>query len=434
MHVLHAATHEHTGAGRSAVRVHRAIARTGIKSEMLVLHGTGADPDVKVFAGMLRRRAADLQLRAENALLMLQGSRDGGYRSLALGRGPGLACIRDSPADIVHLHWIPGLLGVADLPAIDRPVVWTFHDQWPICGAEHYTELERPRLGYEKGNRAPSASGPDLDRWTWQRKRRAWKSFMPTIVCSSHWLGAATRASLMFGDRDIHVVATPLDTTLYRQQDRAAARARLGLPGDRKLILFGAWDATRDRRKGFHVLSEALRLLSLRGLASGADLVLFGAKGDGPVQGFNTHWLGFVEGETDMSRIYSACDMLAIPSLQDNFPNVLAEAMACGLPAVGSDTGGIPDLIRHGETGLLAAPGDAVQLAGNLERMLRDGSLWSRLGAAARTAVEQACDERVVGARYAEIYHLARERHSAAREPRALPSAPAPDATGRTGC
>ncbi|HTP62154.1 MAG TPA: glycosyltransferase [Burkholderiales bacterium] len=410
MHVLHAATHEHTGAGRSAVRIHRAIARTGSRSEMIVLDGTGANPGVKVLPGALRRRLAGLQLRAENGLLALQESGEPGFRSLALGRGPGLAGIGDSTADIVHLHWIPQLLGVADLPAIGKPVVWTFHDQWPICGAEHYTELERPRLGYLPGNRAPGASGPDLDRWTWRRKREAWKSFAPTIVCSSRWLGAATRASQMFGDREIHVIATPLDTSLYRPQDRGAARARLGLPGDRTLLLFGAWEATRDRRKGFHVLSEALRRLHLRGLAASVDLVLFGAKGEGPVQGFNTHWLGFVEGENNMSRVYSACDALAIPSLQDNYPNVLAEAMACGLPAVGSDTGGIPDLIRHRETGLLAAPGNAEQLAGGLELLLSDAMLRSSLGKAARRAVERDCDEQAIGARYLEIYRAAASR------------------------
>ena len=155
------------------------------------------------------------------------------------------------------------------------------------------------------------------------------------------------------------------------------------------------------------MLSEALRQLSARGLAADADLVLFGVAGQGPVHGFGTHWMGMIDSEASMSLLYSACDVFALPSLQDNFPNTLAEAMACGLPAVGSDTGGIPDLIRHGETGLLAAPGNAAQLAQQLERLLRDAALRARLGAAARLAVETACDERAAGARYAEIYKQA---------------------------
>jgi glycosyltransferase involved in cell wall biosynthesis len=412
LHVLHAATHEHTGAGRAAVRTHGAVARAGMHSELLVLHGTGAEPGIEVLGGKLRHIAADLRLRAENALLSLQKDGDGTYptyRSLGFA-GPGLARIRSKRPDVVHLHWIPGLLGIADLPAIDRPVVWTFHDQWPICGAEHYTELARPRLGYETGNRGPGARGPDLDRWTWQRKRAAWKSFAPTIVCSSRWMAGEVRASLLFGNREVHVLPNPLDTALYCAQERAAARRRFGLPAGRKLLLFGAWGATSDRRKGFHVLSEALRQLSGSGLAADTDLVLFGATGNRRVQGFNTHWLGVVGDEASMRQLYSACDVLAIPSLQDNLPNILAEAMACGLPAVGSDTGGIPDLVRHMKTGLLAAPGDAAQLAERLALLLRDAALRARIAVAARRAVEQFCDESAVAARYIDIYRQAKEQ------------------------
>jgi glycosyltransferase involved in cell wall biosynthesis len=127
------------------------------------------------------------------------------------------------------------------------------------------------------------------------------------------------------------------------------------------------------------------------------------------VQGFNTHWLGVIPDEAAMRQLYSACDLLAIPSLQDNLPNILAEAMACGLPAVGSDTGGIPDLIRNRETGLLAAPGDAAQLAEQLALLLRDAALRSRIREAARLAIGQACGERAVGTRYADIYKQAVE-------------------------
>ena len=403
MRVLGVTTHEHTGAGRAAVRTHRAVQTAGVRSELLVLHGDGTDPGVTVLGGPLRTRLADLRLRAEGVLLSLQSSGDGAYRSLGLRGGPGLAAINCRRADVVHLHWIPGLLGIADLPSIARPVVWTFHDQWPICGAEHYTDLARPRAGYEPGNRAPGARGLDLDRWVWRRKRALWPGFAPLIVCPSRWLAGEVRASVLFRDREIRVIPNPLDTSRYAPQDRAAARARLGLPDGRTLLLFAANRATSDTRKGFGVLAEALRRLSEGGLAAGADLVVCGAAGEGSVHGFATHWLGQIEG-ADMCQPYSACDVLVVPSLQDNLPNVLAEGMACGLPAVASDVGGIPDLVRHGESGLLAAPGDAPQLAARLRQLLTDAALRDRIRAAAQRAVEDACEPRKVGARYLEIY------------------------------
>jgi glycosyltransferase involved in cell wall biosynthesis len=401
MRVLGVATHEHTGAGRAAARIHAALAGAGADSRLLVLHGGGAGVDV--LGRGLAFLAADLRNRAELALLSLQKGGEPGFRSLGLG-GPGLARINADSADVVHLHWIPGMLGIADLPAIRKPVVWTFHDAWPICGAEHYTALARPRSGYASGNRAPGASGPDLDRWTWQRKRARWRNFAPVVVCPSRWLADEVRASVLFGGREVHVVPNPVDTALYRPQDRAKARAALGLPQDRVLIAFGAQRASEDRRKGFHVLEEALASLAARGHPARADLVVFGAAGSGSVRGFRTHWMGVVEDEARMSQVYAACDVFALPSLQDNYPNTLVEAMACGLPPAASRVGGVSDLVLAGETGLLAAPGDATQLAGALQALLADPDLRARLGAAARRTIEAQCDPQQVGKRYLEIH------------------------------
>lgn len=375
---------------------------------MLVLHGSGTAPGIEVLGGPARQRLAYLRLRAEQALLSLQSGAEAGYRSFGFA-GPGLARIRALAPDLVHLHWIPELLGIADLPVLGRPVVWTFHDAWPICGTEHYTALARPREGYQPGNRAPGASGPDLDRWAWRRKRAQWKDFSPVIVCPSRWLAGEVRASALFGGREVHVVPNPLDTALFRPQDRAEARRQLGLPADRTLLLFGAWAATEDQRKGFHVLADALQRLHALGHAGETDLVVFGAQGSGNVRGFATHWMGFIEDEAAMSRLYAACDVFVLPSLQDNFPNTLAEALACGLAAVASDAGGIPDMLRPMETGLLARPGDAAELAERLATLLRDPGLRARLGGAGRRSIEQMCNQRSVAARYLEIYRQALE-------------------------
>ena len=404
MRVLHAATHEHTGAGRAAARIHAALRASGVDSELLVLYGDAADPGTEVLGDPVRRRVATLHRRLEEGLLGLQRSGDDAYRSLGLGGAPGLARIRAKRPDIVHLHWIPGLLGIADLPQLPAPAVWTLHDAWPICGAEHYAGAARPREGYTAANRPPGSGGLDLDRWTWERKRAHWRGFDPLLVCTSRWMADEVRASALFRGRPVRVIPNPLDTALYRPLDRAAARSRLGLPPGRPLLLFSAWRATEDRRKGFAVLAEALRLLGARGLAGTFDLVVAGAAGTQPVHGFATHWREGSADEARMRDLYSACEMIAIPSLSDNSPNTLAEAMACGAAVAGSDAGGIPDLLRHGETGLVAARGDAAQLAERLAALAGDAGLRARLAEAGRRAVESACAPAVVAAQYADAY------------------------------
>src|SRR5690349_3472332 len=125
MRVLGVATHEHTGAGRAAVRTHAALARAGAQSELLVLHGRCAEPGISVPGGRATQLAADLRNRTERALLRLAAGDEPGFRP---GRASEIPARRPR-----HLHWIPGMLGIRDLPAIRKPVVWTFHDAWPIC-------------------------------------------------------------------------------------------------------------------------------------------------------------------------------------------------------------------------------------------------------------------------------------------------------------
>lgn len=388
MRILHATTHQDSGAGRAALRIHRAVRASGADSSVLALYASNPGLHVRIVAG--------LQRRAERALLSLLGSAGGNYRSLGLLGSSGAAKIRAERPDIVHLHWIPGLLRIADLPAIDCPVVWTFHDAWPILGVQHYDDTRQPRSG--------------IDRWVFERKQYLWRNFAPIIVAPSRWLAEEARRSPLFGARDVHVIPNPVDTALFHPQDRAEARARLGLPADRILLLHGAWNSATDRRKGFHVLTGALGQLASRGHADKADLVVFGASGSERVGGLRTHWQGFIADDARLAALYSACDIVIIPSLQDNLPNILVEAMACGAAAVGSATGGIPDLIREGETGLLAPPGDASALSRQLERLLGDAALRARLGQGARRRVELACNERAVGAAYLELYRAALER------------------------
>lgn len=414
MRVLHAATHEYTGAGRAAARTHAAIRKAGVAdSRLLVLYGDGSDDGTEVLGRGFARRVATLRRMVEERLLALQGAPDGAYRTLGLPGAPGLPAIRRERPDLVHLHWIPGLLGIADLPRIAAPVVWTLHDAWPICGAEHYTEATRAREGYLAANRAAGSTGIDLDRWTWERKRRLWAGFTPTLVCTSRWMADEVRSSALFRGREVHLVPNPLDLSLYRPQDRAAARAAAGLPPGRTLVLFSAWGATTDRRKGFHVLEAALARLSADPASARFELAVLGATGSGPVGGVPAHWLGTTGDEAALRRLYAACDAIAIPSLQDNYPNTLVEAMACGLPAVASDTGGIPDLVRNGETGLLVPPGNAERLAAALGKLASDAGLRARLSSAARETVERTCAEPVVAARYDAIYREAAARYAA---------------------
>ena len=173
--------------------------------------------------------------------------------------------------DLVHLHWLgDGTLSIEEIGRLPMPLVWTLHGQWAFCGAEHYTSPplpgetascdERFAAGYSHASRPAHEGGPDLNRRTWLRKQRAWRRSIH-IVCPSHWLADCARRSTLIGEWPIKVIPNPTDLNVWAPCDKAQARALLGLPAERPLVLFGAIGGSADPRKGADLLLEALQRL-----------------------------------------------------------------------------------------------------------------------------------------------------------------------------
>ena len=149
-------------------------------------------------------------------------------------------------------------------------------------------------------------------------------------------------------------------------------------------LLLDAWSALGDRRRGARLalvgrgpLAEPIRRRSIPGV----------------------HVVGLLEGQA-LSAAYASADLFVFPSTTETFGNVLAEAMASGLPSVAANAGGVVEFARHGENAWLVAPGSADALAAGLDRLLGDAALRRRLAAAAlRTAAERrwdAIDDRLI--------------------------------------
>jgi hypothetical protein len=142
---------------------------------------------------------------------------------------------RQCQANLVHLHWLgDSTLSIEEIGRLTMPLVWSLHDQWAFCGAEHYTSPplpgetassdERFAAGYSPANRLAHESGPDLNRRTWLRKRRAWRRPIH-IVCPSHWLADCARSSTLMVDWPITVIPNPIDLSVCPPCDQAQARA-----------------------------------------------------------------------------------------------------------------------------------------------------------------------------------------------------------------
>ena len=311
-------------------------------------------------------------------------------------------------ADIIHLHWAcQGMLSLSGILRILRSgkrIVWTLHDEWPYLGVCHY----RGECTEEECRRCPLMSG-STPYYIYTRKREMYREGQLTFVGCSQWITDQARRALP----SAHVVHINncIPSALFHPSDRRKARRALALPETGRLLLFCSQNVS-DERKGIKYLVEALRTLSNSPLKAEKRKSPF--KGDLEslhllIVGKNSEQIPLPEGlpvtrfgsvsEQMMPQLYNAADAFLTPSLQDNLPNTIAEAMSCGTPCIGFDVGGIPEMIDHLGNGYVARYRDAADLAAGIRYVLSHD-----LRVAAHSKAAAAYDETRVSQEYTNIY------------------------------
>ena len=399
------------GAARAAYRIHCAQIRSGLDSRMLVLHRDSDDGRViQARPGYLPFRLLQwVQSFRQERARRHWSTGNPVFHSFGHAGAGQVKRINSSDAEILNLHWISGLLSIADIGRLKKPVVWTLHDMWPFCGGEHYAPDDagaRFRFGYLAGNRPGGELGPDLNRRAWEKKRRAWARQRFTLVSPSHWLAECARQSVLFRESQVVVIPNPLDTQrIWRPINRDAVRTVLGLPHDRKLILFGAAGGTVDPRKGADLLRESVSRV-VASMPGEIELLIYGqgAEEGGVSWSCPVHWMGPVHDDRLLAQACSAADVMVVPSRQDNLPNTAIEAQACGTPVAAFAVGGLPDIVDHRRTGWLARPFDPRDLADGIEWILQDGNRRRDLSVSARNRAVERFAETVVSRAYERLY------------------------------
>ena len=446
MHLSHGAG---GGAGRAARRAHLAARQAGLLSAFAFAEGAPAGPDEVLLRPAPPEDAAEAALaatlRERVQWGLLQTARTAASDTLFSIAHPGLALDRHglvAGAEVIHLHWTSWLAPPAVLRGwlkAGRAVVWTLHDLWPMTGGCHYPAgcgqyrtacLHCPQLA-DAWSLVPNA---------FAEKRAALTAPGPVLVAPSRWMAERARESAILGGCRIEVIPNPVETEVFAPQPgREGLRAALGLAPRDLLLLAGAHDG-RERRKGGPLLIEALRGLIADGrlaaaLPPGARVVL-GGFGRAPlpaIEGVRGLAFGEVAEDAALADILGAADLVCVPSTEDNYPNVALEALASGTPCLATPVGGLPELVREGESGVLAAAPEAGAVAEALLRFAarHHGDAALRAGARAQAVAENALA--VIGARLAALYAevappaaAAADAAGHARALRALAGAPVP--------
>ena len=400
LNVLHISESDAAGgAARAAYKLHNDLRARQHRSRMLVARKLTGDDDVRRLKRNLAWRALD---RASGEVLDRLGLQYAFY--------PSSFAVADDPwfqdADVVQLHNTHGnYFSLTALPYLSRrrPIVWLLHDMWPFTGHVAYAyDCERWRTGCGSCPYLGEYPALPLDTTSllWRFKRAVYARSRLTLVTPSRWLAELVGSSPLLGQFPIHHVPYGVDTEVYSPGPRDEARRRLDLPLDRKVVLFVATDLA-EQRKGFQFVDEALSGLD------GALLLAVAVSGEAEcatemrILRTQDEWL--------LVDAYRAADLVLLPTLADNLPNVVIESMACAVPCVAFATGGVPDAVRHLETGYLVRSGDAGGLAAGVRALFDDETLRARLGQAARAAAVADYSLARQSERYLDVYASARE-------------------------
>ena len=409
MKVCIISTSDNRGGGYiAAYRLHQGLQTIGLDSQMLVQTKVNDDPTVISSQSKLGRGWGIIKPTIDSLPLQLYRQRNRVLYSLNCLPSRINSRINAINPDIINMHWINGgYFPVEAIAKFNRPLVWTLHDMWAFTGGCHYSrECDRYQRSCGKCPVLKSDRDWDWSRWLWQRKAKAWQEIDLTIVTPSKWLAECARASSLFRNRRIEVIPNGIDLNKYRPFDRQQARNWLGLPQDKQIILFGAISATSDRRKGFHHLLPTLQKLKHYTESDRIELVVFGSsQPENPIDfGFKTHYMGRLHDDISLALVYAAADVFVAPSVQDNLPNTVVEALACGTPCAAFAIGGMPDLIDSQQNGYLATAFDLDDLARGIAWILADRQRWQSLSLAAVAKVRQEFTVERQTARYSQLY------------------------------
>ena len=413
MRVLIVNTSERTGgAAVAANRLMKALNNNGVKAKMLV---RDKESDALTVVGLPKSPMLHWHFLWERFVIFcrLHFSRKHLFEVDIANTGSDITRLREfQEADVIHLHWInQGMLslnGIRKILRSGKPVVWTMHDIWPataICHLTlgcHYFINRCANCKYLPGGGGSS----DLSSRIWQKKQQILADGNIYYVACSRWLESEAKSSALLKGQKITSIPNPIDTHIYKKGNKQEARQRLGLPLDKKLILFASQRVT-NVNKGMSYLVDACRQLGdlTKDLC---EVVILGGHAEEVLEQLpmKAHPLGYINDEQRVVNVYNAADVFVLPSLSENLPNTIMEAMACGVPCVAFKVGGIPEEIDHLKNGYVAAYRDAADLAKGIAWVLQEAN-YESLSSQAVHKVTHCYSQQSVAVKYLDVYQQA---------------------------
>ena len=305
--------------------------------------------------------------------------------------------------DIIHLNNIHGGFFQTNLlPKLAKiaPIVWTFHDMFPITGhCTHSFECEKWKIGCGNCTRLNIYPSIKKDRTNalWNYKNKIFNSANFTIVTPSLWLKKCVEESFL-KNKVVQLIYNGIDLETFKKIDKAEARNDLDLPQDKKIVLFSANGGVKNPFKGGEFVFQ-----SFEKLKNSKNILFLNIGGKNEKKSENWLDFGYVSNPETMAQLYSAADIYLFPTLAETFGLTIVEAMSCGLPVVTFETGGVPEIVENNKTGLVVEYKNGEMLTSALEKLLDDNKLREKMAENAVLTSKKFSSERMA-LEYLKLY------------------------------
>ena len=299
-----------------------------------------------------------------------------------------------------------GISDVSKLLKLGKPVIWTLHDMWAFTGGCHHSgDCNRFQINCGHCKFVKQPEHWDVSHKLWAKKAVGFDSNNLKIITCSEWLKEKAAASTILYSRDITHIPNAIDIQVFKPGNKEQAREKLGLDAQKTYLLFVAMRVNAPA-KGFDYLSKALEIWAQNNPTriTQTELLIVGGMTDTEIihsLPLKVNSMGHVSDPLQMIEIYRAADLFITPSLEENLPNTIMEAMACGTPSIGFKTGGIPEMIAHKKNGYVAQKLDSNDLAMGIHWLLENQATAS---IEARQFVENNYSEDIVAQKHIDFY------------------------------
>ena len=360
MKILHVNFSDNYGGAAIAVmRIHKLLLRNKIDSSLLVSDKILNEPKTFSINKTSEKLKNIIKGSINRNLKFLFKSKNKTTHSLNIIPSSLLYEINKFNADIVNLHWIGNeTISISQINKIKAKLVWTLHDMWPFCGAEHYTNNKRFEYGYKLSNKPTNETGLDINKYIWGKKTRYFKKIKKIIVTSS-WMKNTAKKSFLFKDKQITEIPLPIDVNNWNYiKNNKYIKKLLKIEQNKKIIVFGSDNYLKNERKGLKFYLNLVKKLN-------KDKYQFIVFGENNHEEFNSYLkklnikkkilnVGKFKDELSLKIFYSSVDLLILPSVQESFGLIAQEGSIMGVPSVVFNNTGLTSVIDHKKNGYLS--------------------------------------------------------------------------------